>query len=76
MSFAAFDRGIPASEIQKQKKTLLQSNAVERERELLQLWRESERRLTILRSYGTHLDEQPTDEQIKTWLKLVKNPRQ
>lgn len=75
MSFAAFDRGIPAAEIQKQKKSLLQRDPVERERELLQLWRESERRLGILRSFGTHLDEEPTDEQIKSWLKLVKNPQ-
>lgn len=46
-------------------------HAALQEREILETWHESERRLNILRTIGTHVDEKPTTEEMKRWLEEV-----
>ncbi len=69
MSYHLFDEGVPASEIQKQKRqqVIPQTPHID----ILSRFKESERRLKILRTIGTHIDHEPTEEEMKAWLQAT-----
>lgn len=69
MSYHSFDQGIPASEIQKQKRQQLVQQAPQID--MLSRFKESERRLSILRTIGTHIDHEPTEEEMRQWFQAV-----
>ena len=71
MSFADFDRGVPSKEIQNRKNEWAQQQQAAKEREILTLWHESERRLNILRSFSAHTDQGPTNKEMQRWLAAI-----
>lgn len=72
MSFRDFDQGIPAAQVRKENNWKQQHRPEGGEAEILSRWHESERRLSILRSFGTHIDHMPTREEMMRWIEEVK----
>ena len=67
MSYLAFSQGIKSVPFVQRTR---QSKDVDEE--FLQKFKESERRLNILRTFGEHIDHQPTEEEMRNWLKSIR----
>lgn len=67
MSFADFDRGIPAEEVRKRNRFI---TAEDMAKERLRKWSESEHVLNMLRSIKAS-QEAWNEEEMKTWLRIT-----
>ncbi len=69
MSYLDFAKGVSTTPfIQRKRHQQLDHD------DLLVNFKESERRLNILRTFGGHLGQLPTDEEMKNWFRSLKQP--